>query len=374
MSVLYTRCTHCDTLFELTLDELNAAAGVVRCGVCRETFDAKVKLTEELPAAPDGDGESGADDDESAPPVLLTSPPPAGDGEDGGEPPPDAVSLSPDDANAAREPEGEAAVDDVDGGDEPSRHADPPTSPEGLHEATDEQPDDARGASRAHGHAGDPAGDPADAPPPWADEAFESDPPPVFFDAPEPAPRSAVATVAWGLASVVLLLALAAQSTWHWRNELLQQRQIGPWLVTMNDRLGAPMALEYDPRRYEFVAPPRLVQAGPAAGDGATPDAASDSITLNVLAEIANRAAVPQPAPWLQLVIEDRWGRPVAARTLPPRDYLAGHTDGPWPPMLAPGEHVELDVRVAAQVTQTEAFSMDVCLPRRDGSLYCAGN
>jgi predicted Zn finger-like uncharacterized protein len=49
---LYTQCSHCDTVFQLTADTLRAAGGQVRCGRCGEVFNALARLAEDASAFP----------------------------------------------------------------------------------------------------------------------------------------------------------------------------------------------------------------------------------------------------------------------------------------------------------------------------------
>src|SRR5882762_8497307 len=51
---LYTRCLHCGTTFRVTTQQLQASSGQVRCGQCKQVFDAFATLTaqEPQPAAP----------------------------------------------------------------------------------------------------------------------------------------------------------------------------------------------------------------------------------------------------------------------------------------------------------------------------------
>lgn len=42
---MFTRCTQCDAVFRVTLAQLQACSGQVRCGVCRTVFDAFVHLS-----------------------------------------------------------------------------------------------------------------------------------------------------------------------------------------------------------------------------------------------------------------------------------------------------------------------------------------
>jgi predicted Zn finger-like uncharacterized protein len=88
---LYTQCSHCDTVFQLTADTLRAAGGQVRCGRCGEVFNALARLAEDASAFPTP-GESAlemearADEILHSPMPTRSAPPePASDGEDFGE-------------------------------------------------------------------------------------------------------------------------------------------------------------------------------------------------------------------------------------------------------------------------------------------------
>jgi len=58
---MYTRCSSCNTRFRVTVQQLQACSGQVRCGRCTNVFDAFATLT----ARPPGDGED--------PPALENS-------------------------------------------------------------------------------------------------------------------------------------------------------------------------------------------------------------------------------------------------------------------------------------------------------------
>ncbi|MGH8679350.1 MAG: zinc-ribbon and DUF3426 domain-containing protein [Burkholderiales bacterium] len=47
---LYTRCSHCNTVFRVTTRDLQASSGRVRCGHCHKVFDAFASLTAQQPA------------------------------------------------------------------------------------------------------------------------------------------------------------------------------------------------------------------------------------------------------------------------------------------------------------------------------------
>ncbi|MBX9963249.1 MAG: zinc-ribbon and DUF3426 domain-containing protein [Burkholderiales bacterium] len=42
---MFTRCTHCEATFRVTLEQLQTSSGQVRCGVCQNVFDAFVALS-----------------------------------------------------------------------------------------------------------------------------------------------------------------------------------------------------------------------------------------------------------------------------------------------------------------------------------------
>ena len=44
---MHTQCPNCQTVFNVTTDQLRLAHGVVRCGHCMDTFDGLVGLSEE---------------------------------------------------------------------------------------------------------------------------------------------------------------------------------------------------------------------------------------------------------------------------------------------------------------------------------------
>jgi predicted Zn finger-like uncharacterized protein len=46
---LYTRCLHCATTFRVTTQQLQVSSGQVRCGQCKQIFDAFATLTAQEP-------------------------------------------------------------------------------------------------------------------------------------------------------------------------------------------------------------------------------------------------------------------------------------------------------------------------------------
>ncbi len=48
---MYTRCPNCETVYRVTPQQLQASSGQVRCGRCREVFDAFSTLSAQLPVS-----------------------------------------------------------------------------------------------------------------------------------------------------------------------------------------------------------------------------------------------------------------------------------------------------------------------------------
>ncbi len=99
---MFTRCAHCESTFRVTLAQLQASGGQVRCGVCLEVFDAFLALTARDPRvpAPEEPGPSGGDgvDASAASFVLeapLPDPPPHMVEADGGTIPPPPIDDDP---------------------------------------------------------------------------------------------------------------------------------------------------------------------------------------------------------------------------------------------------------------------------------------
>lgn len=72
---LYTRCSHCDTTFRVTTQQLQVSSGQVRCGFCNQVFDAFATLTAQDPAAQSV--ASAAAPELVAPAEVVTTPPAA---------------------------------------------------------------------------------------------------------------------------------------------------------------------------------------------------------------------------------------------------------------------------------------------------------
>ena len=74
---MFTRCAHCESTFRVSLAQLQASGGQVRCGVCLEVFDAFVTLSARDPRLPVPEHPippSSADDGANAASLTLEAP------------------------------------------------------------------------------------------------------------------------------------------------------------------------------------------------------------------------------------------------------------------------------------------------------------
>ncbi|MEM9383549.1 MAG: DUF3426 domain-containing protein [Pseudomonadota bacterium] len=322
---LYTTCTACGAVFEITLEQLGLANGAVRCGVCGETFNARKSLregVEELEAP-----------GTSVPPGELT--------------PPETHEATLVEDSPREMPIGERVA----GRDaEPAFADDDPTEValdtggklvalDLLDESLDETEEIAIDIA------------PAD------EEGAELD---KLLSDKRDGPNL-VSTLLWGMLGALMLVVALTQAAVYWRDQLVQVAWLNGPLLALNERLGGPVDVTYDVSRYRFVDRPRLLVD--TLGDATTPQ------ILEVQAELANEASVPQPLPHLRLILEDRWGRPVASRALAPSEYLA--QGQPPERFLRPDERINASARVTAQDASPQAYTLDICLPATGGRLDC---
>ena len=318
---LYTSCTACGAVFEITLEQLSLANGAVRCGVCGATFNARESLRE---------GPADLDTDEQAEPVDQELSDAAAEAErvlaQSESSPPlvdDVVDADGADADAWEVTEQLVAPELTEAGATPDDEG-----------PSQEQEDDTRDGTDFDGLLSDTSGR-------------------------RPGLLSALG---WSTLGLLMLLLAAAQVTVYWRDHCIQIAWLNGPLLALNERLGEPLDFTYDVSRYRFVDRPRLLVDASAPAPG-------PAQVLQVQAELANEARVPQPLPHLRLILEDRWGRPVASRTLSPDEYLPpGRSAQQY---LQPEERVIADARVATEEAAPQAYTLDICLRTADGQLDC---
>ena len=166
------------------------------------------------------------------------------------------------------------------------------------------------------------------------------------------------ATVAWGFGVLLLAIALVAQLTHHYRQDLARDANLGPVVRDLYSRLGRPLAPQWDLAAFEL----RQWGAGDAApaGEGA----------MTVRASLRNGAAFAQPLPLLRLELEDRFGDTVARRDFEPAEYLDDSAQASR--LLAPGAQAGAALDVVAAGPDAVGYRLDVCLRDEIGAVRCA--
>jgi predicted Zn finger-like uncharacterized protein len=157
----------------------------------------------------------------------------------------------------------------------------------------------------------------------------EDDPLPEFLEDEPPRPRYAVA---WGLAALVALAALAGQLAYQYRTELATLApQLRPLLAEGCQFVGCEVRLPHRPELLSIESSD--LQADPRR---------ENLIVLNAV--IRNRAPFAQELPALELTLTDDDERPVVRRVLRPEDYLPGRALESRAQGLAPGSETVLRV------------------------------
>jgi len=200
---MYTRCPTCETLFHVTAEQLGMANGLVRCGLCGQSFTALGRLYETLP--------------------------------------PDFVSEVP--AAAEQTPAAPVA------GTESTGRSGAAIDWDAVDELAEE---DLPHLSAADG-------------PGQTDGSVAADLPPVLradLEAEAHAGGGALRRFLSVMGALVLVALLGAQYAYYHRGELAANPVLRPWLARACDTLGCTLPLRRDPARIELLA--RDVRSDPA--------------------------------------------------------------------------------------------------------------
>lgn len=363
---MYTRCTHCGSIYQVDARTLRQAAGQVRCGDCDEFFDALELLSESFPDAPahlrgdpiqDDLAEPIADlfagiapsdapqDPEALDPGLSDPTVAEGDGvaEDGA-----AVDDGTDDDGPwMAEPTGEDWTRDD---PVPATQLDALAAP-ALEEDDDEDGDEDPVM---------PEADAADAIVP-GDEALEDEvedevgelaaqeppapPPEVVLGSMyrEARPRSGT----WVALLIVAAALLSAQWVHAERRSLVQHPTVGPQLAELYALIGTELHPPWTPELL-------LVERAEMVSHPSVPGA------LFLSAVLTNEGAYAVPLPQMRLKMDNRWGDVLAAREFAPGEYLL--SPRPVDVLLAPGERVAMGVEILDPDPEAVGFRIQVCL------------
>ena len=346
---MFTVCPKCALTLVVTAADLRVAQGYVRCGRCLNVFNALARLSEERPPA-------AADAPDTATP----------------EPPAVADSLP---AAAATEETGEIEIE-LDSGSVLVTSARAPTAPVETPqpETPVEEPEPAPPvASESQPAPAATAVTEPDAQPTWAALLPADAEPSSPVDAqdaqqtntPQESPESVFelrprrprAGFAWTLGAGALTIVLALQIVNHYRDALAANPSLTRPLTAVYSALGVKLAPRWNIHAYDVRQLGASV-AGATAGE------------IVVRASVKNSASRAQPLPLLRVTLQDRFGNRIAARDVPPGDYLPSSiVPGS---LLAAGDRVDATMVFVDPGPQAVGFEIDACLRQQSGEVACA--
>jgi len=418
---MYSQCPECHTRFRVTAEVLRVAHGTVRCGRCGNAFDALERLSDTVPparipaderpadlgaaalsAVPDAvvaaeyhftaddlekvfidaqdwqkqfgpEGEATAQDE--APSAIDD---PQSVVVDESEPFEDItlegerinIEVPPgfdDEPVATNDDVGQDVEHDLDSTDEfeildvPESASDEERAPT-LDYLLEPEPEPAPSTEPEPVLASVPEAEPAAVPlaaQRWRrmDDAAGEIPITASRETPADRERSGWRTLAWSLGCLALLVAMLAQVTHYYRQDLVRHPTLGKALSEVYDLLGVPLSPNWDLAAYE------LRQWGDSS------DAATDD-RMSIRASLTNRAAFAQPHPILRLELDDRFGESIAVRDLEPAEYLKNPTEASR--LLAPSASTEAEILILNPGADSVGYRLDVCLRESPMQLRCA--
>jgi predicted Zn finger-like uncharacterized protein len=160
----------------------------------------------------------------------------------------------------------------------------------------------------------------------------------------------------WSVGSLVLALALVAQLTHHFRQELARDSTLGPVVRSIYSSLGRPLAPNWDLAAFELRQ------------WGANEVARAQPGSLTIRASLRNGADFAQPLPLLRLELDDRFGGTVARRDFEPGEYLENPAQATR--LLGPGAAAEAEL-VVVDATP-DGYRLDVCLRDDHQTVRCS--
>ena len=408
---MYTQCSKCETVFNLSADVLRTAGGQVRCGKCGEVFNALARLAEDSSAFTAG--ESSFELETRADSILESVGPAqrvqeaAKESEDFARPgveiarieiidwPEDDSALPSDDDRSLEFtlPPGELDRIFVESKKAAARIPPPatPTTPAPTTAPAAAPPATAPAAAASPTALtppippSSPRQPPETAPPsqPLAEiphpESVLVDVPRAArnrvsgFEVPEDVRREMLAgfeqhilpsletgsgtlrgaprrsLILWLGAAIAAALLLCAQFVHQNRDWMIVRALYGA--------MGAPLPTPSNLSAYQ------LRQWG-VTGD---PDANG---TLRLRASILNGSAQLQPYPLLRVTLADRFGKSIGQRDFEPSEYMGK----PTARLLAPGERADATLEILDPGKNAEGFEIDVCLRGTDRRVACAND
>ena len=391
---MYTQCSQCETVFELSADVLRTAGGQVRCGNCGEVFNALTRLAEDASAfvadetpidletradnilessaaqqaaaqQPEGTNEWSEDERpgvEIASLQVMDWPP---------EEPEESLGKPPEEPPVEEPPVEEPPVEEPPPIDD-QRSLEFTLPPGELDRIFIESKNPMRldvtalGASPPENAAADPA--------PAARRV-------TGFEIPEDVRRDMLAGVKRRIASppiatgaratprrtFLLWASAAAVSALLLMMQILHQN-LASIAAPAQGPVGSAVRALYGAVGSALPEPANL-SAYQLRQWGATVDPKANGI-LRLRASILNATTQPQPWPVLRVTLADRFGKSIGRRDFQPGEYM----DKPTAAMLAPGERTDATLDILDPGKNAEGFEIDVCVHGAKQRVSCAND
>lgn len=320
---MFTVCPKCALTLAVTTADLRIAQGYVRCGRCLNVFNALARLSEERSAAapaPNAGTPAAASPQVASPPPEPAAPSTTAD--DTGE-----IEVELDASILVTSVQAPAAITGAETDAHPSDSAVRPERDAGsgaAESASSEQTNTARQNP---------------------DGAFEL------------GTRRTRAGLGWKVGAGALAIVLALQIANHYRDALAASPALGGPVTTVYSALGVKLAPRWNLHAYD-VRQLGASMAGATAGE------------IVVRASVKNSGSRAQPLPLLRVTLQDRFGNRIAARDVPPGDYLPSSVASTA--LLAAGSRVDATMLFVDPGPQAVGFEIDACLREQSGGVDCA--
>lgn len=347
---MFTVCPKCVLTLVVTAADLRVAQGYVRCGRCLNVFNALGRLSEERPtgAAPEPQGAAPEESPQPASPDPVAAQSPGS---------PDIVaadSLAEDTGEIEVELDAESVlVTDVRAPAAPDPGASP-SAPGEIAVTEAEAPPTFVAPLPAEPESSSPAVAAVAPDTPESQETNTAPKPPE--DAFELATQRPRAGLAWTLGAGALAILLALQVVNHYRDALAANPALTGPLDAVYSALGVKLAPRWNIHAYD-------VRQFGAAVTGTAGE-------IVVRASVKNSGSRAQPLPLLRVTLQDRFGNRIAARDVPPSDYLP--TSGALSSLLPAGGRVDATMEFVDPGSQAVGFEIDACLRQQNGEVDCA--
>jgi len=300
---MQTQCPHCDTKFRVTETQVSIADGIVRCGVCKETFNAY---------------EVSGQDDHQAP--LLDDDLPHEIETITATPLDEAPEADQEDSNPVFEgqPVEVQAIEDQTAG-ETAHFNEASTTDESRKDAFDFFDED-------------------------INDTLQYVVPDELRNSYTSRSQLFTSSVLWSTGILLLIVSLFIEYAWFNRHQLNQVPELQVWIEKLCQRVDCNDASIRDPSKIEMVN--RNIYSHP-----------NESNALMVNVTMKNNADYAQPYPVMQIVFSDIRGGNVAARRFLPTEYLQINAE--LLPLIQPEASISLTLEIQDPGKQAKTYEFN---------------